>query len=211
MTPPLVAFDFDGTLAEAEMIDELAVEAGVGDEVAAITDRAMRGELSYPTSLRERVDRLSGLDVSSFTRAVDGIELRSEAPSVINTIRSAGVSVAVITGAFRRGVERILAADGVQVDMVLANELVMADGRLTGVVRGPLVEGTKDAAFERCVEQVGATPGDAVAVGDGANDIPMLAAAGLAIGIDPKPAVAEVCDHELDSLEPIPALSNITR
>lgn len=211
MTPPLVAFDFDSTLTEAELLVEVAGEAGVGSEVAAISERAMRGEVSYPESLRERVDLVRGLDVAAFTRAVDTIELRPSAPTVIRSLRDAGTSVAIITGAFRRGVERILAGHGVDVDMVIANELVMADGRLTGAVRGPLIEGTKDTALKRCASQVGTTPEAAAAVGDGANDIPMLRLAGTAIGVDPKPAVAEVCDHVIDDLEAVPPLVGLTR
>lgn len=211
MAPPLIAFDFDGTLTGDEMVVELAAEAGVREEVSAISERAMRGEVDYATSLRERVSKLDGLELPAVVRAFDRIELREDAADTIATCRAAGTTVAVITGAFRRGVERALAAGGVTADIVIANELVTVDGRLNGVVQGPLVDGTKDVALARCAEQVGCTPAEAVAVGDGANDIPMLRAAGTAIGVRPKPGVAEVCDHEVDTLRAVLPLAGVTR
>ncbi len=210
MAPPLVAFDFDGTLSDDEMIVELATEAGVREEVAAITERAMAGELSYGMSLRKRVAMLEGLELDDADRAFARIELRPQARSTIDRLRRAGVIVAVITGGFRRGLEYRFAEDGIVVDSVTANELVVREGALTGDVRGPLIEGAKDRALTKTARRFGCKTSDAVAVGDGANDIPMLTLAGLAIGFNPTSVVAEVCDHEVDSLEAILELLDIS-
>lgn len=183
----LVAFDFDGTLAESEMLDRIAARAGVGDEVAAITERAMRGELSYADSLRERARLVAGLPESAAAAVYDGVRLRDGAGDLVAKLRDGGVRVVVLTGGFKPGVAAAFDAAGVAADGVVGNRLVAADGELTGAVEGPLVEGTKDDALRDACEAAGITPAAAVAVGDGANDVPMLDAAGTAIGVDPKP------------------------
>lgn len=200
MEVPLVAFDFDGTLSGDEMIVELATEAGARHEVADITERAMAGDLSYAQSLRRRVSMLEGLDIDGFHRAIDRVTLRTGAKETINRLRDEGIYVAVLTGGFRRGIERRFGEDGVIVDTVVANELVIRDGELTGEVRGPLIEGAKDRALTNCARRIGHHASDAVAVGDGANDIPMLRLAGISVGFDPAPAVAKYCDHFIDSV-----------
>lgn len=200
MEPPLVAFDFDGTLSGDEMIVELATEAGVGDAVAAITERAMAGELSFAASLRKRVSMLEGLEMDDFERAIDRVQLRPGVKETIQTLREAGIYVAVLTGGFRRGIERRFTEDGVVVDTVVANELIVREGKLAGEVRGPLIEGAKDRALTNCARRIGYHASDCVAVGDGANDIPMLRLAGTAIGFDPEDAVAEYCDHYIESV-----------
>lgn len=210
MEVPLVAFDFDGTLSGDEMIVELAVEAGVGDEVEAITERAMAGDLSYAESLRERVGMLAGLEREGFHRALDRVQLRPETKATINRLREEGIYVAVLTGGFRRGIERCFAKDGVIVDTVVANELVIRDDRLTGAVRGPLIEGAKDRALTNVARRLGHHAADSVAVGDGANDIPMLRLAGIAVGFDPAPAVVEYCDFKIDTLDEILPIVGLT-
>jgi len=196
----LVAFDFDGTLADSEMLDRVAARAGVGDEVAAITERAMRGELSYAESLRERASLVAGLPEAEAADVYEGVRLRDGAGDVIAALRDAGVTVVVLTGGFGPGVDAALDAAGVGVDDVLANHLAVADGELAGEVGGPLVEGTKDDALRAACETFGVAVADAVAVGDGANDVPMLDAAGYAVGFDPKPGVDEHCDESVASM-----------
>ena len=196
----LVAFDFDGTLADSEMLDRIAARAGVGDEVAAITERAMRGDLSYAESLRERASLVAGLPEVDADEVYGGVRLRGGAGDVIGSLRDAGVTVVVLTGGFGPGVEAALDAAGVEVDDVVANRLPVADGELSGEVDGPLVEGTKDDALRAACEEFGVTVADAVAVGDGANDVPMLDAAGYAVGFDPKPGVEEHCETSVGSM-----------
>ncbi|SEW15648.1 phosphoserine phosphatase SerB [Halobacterium jilantaiense] len=202
----LVAFDFDGTLADSEMLDRIAARAGVGDEVAEITERAMRGELSYAESLRERASLVAGLPEADAVEVYGGVRLRDGAGDVIELLRDAGVTVVVLTGGFGPGVEAALGAAGVDVDDVVANHLVVADGELSGAVGGPLVEGTKDDALAAACESFRVDVNDAIAVGDGANDVPMLDAAGYAVGFDPKPGVGDHCDVSVASM---PALAEL--
>ena len=202
----LVAFDFDGTLSDSEMTVLLGEQAGVADEIADITQLAMNDELSYAESLRARAELLAGLPEADVAAALDRVELRSGAADVVAALRAADHRVAVLTGGFERGVERALSAAGVDadVDAVVANRLPSRDGALTGGVEGPLVEGTKDDALEELAADLGVD--ETVAVGDGANDLPMLEVAGLAVGYEPKPAVEPLCDVVVDSMADLRAL-----
>ncbi|MFB6127311.1 MAG: phosphoserine phosphatase SerB [Halolamina sp.] len=196
----IVAFDFDGTLSDSEMTVLLGERAGVADEMADITERAMNDELSYAESLRTRAELLSKLDDEEAAAAFGAVELRPGAAAVIARLRTAGHRVVVLTGGFERGVAAALDRAGVAVDEIVANRLPVADGRLTGEVEGPLVEGTKDDQLDRLAAEADAATDRTVAVGDGANDLPMLEAAGLAVGYEPKPAVAPACDVEVASM-----------
>ncbi len=196
----LVAFDFDGTLSDSEMTVLLAERAGVADEVAAITERAMNDEIGYAESLRQRADLLAGLPDDAVDAALDGVALRTGAADLLADLRAAGHHVAILTGGFERGVERALADADVAVDTVVANRLPMARGELTGDVAGPLVEGTKDDALAELARDLDVAMADTVAVGDGANDLPMLEVAGLAVGYDPKTAVAAAVEHRVDDM-----------
>ncbi|MFB6146103.1 MAG: phosphoserine phosphatase SerB [Halobacteriaceae archaeon] len=196
----LVAFDFDGTLSDDEMIVALAEAAGVADQVAAVTEQAMRGELSYAESLRERASLLAGLSTEAAAAAYDGTTLRPDAPRLLDGLQDAGATTAILTGGFEPGVEAALDEAGVSVDAVVANRLPTADGALTGAVEGPLIEGTKDEALRTVAAEAGVDPDDAIAVGDGANDRPMLEAAGLEIGFRPKPGVGKACDTTVTSM-----------
>jgi phosphoserine phosphatase len=196
----LVAFDFDGTLSDSEMTVLLGEQCGVAAEMERITERAMNDEIEYATSLRERCALLEGLPIQNATAAFDEVVLRAGAGDVLRTLDDAGVHTAILTGGFERGVEAALDKADASVDDVVANRLPVADGALTGAVAGPLIEGTKDDALADLADRVGVDLAETVAVGDGANDLPMLEVAGLAVGFDPKPAVAPSCDTIVDSM-----------
>jgi phosphoserine phosphatase len=202
----LVAFDFDGTLSDSEMTVLLGERCGVADQMAAITERAMNDEIDYATSLRERAALLEGLSEAEAAAAFDTVELREGSAALIDDLRAAGHTVAVLTGGFERGVEAALARAGTTVDFVVANRLPTANRALTGAVEGPLVEGTKDDELARLSTDLGVPMADTVAVGDGANDRPMLEVAGLAVGFAPKPAVAPACDETVTSMAELAAL-----
>jgi len=196
----LIAFDFDGTLSDSEMTVLLGEQCGVAAEMEAITERAMNDEIDYATSLRERAALLDGLVEADAAAAWNRVALRDGAAAVIDALREEGHAVAVLTGGFETGVETALDAAGTAVDRVVANRLPTEEGALTGAVEGPLVEGTKDDALEALAAECGVETAETVAVGDGANDLPMLDAAGLAVGFDPKPAVEPACDTVVTSM-----------
>lgn len=202
----LIAFDFDGTLSDSEMTVLLGARKGVADQMADITERAMNDEISYAESLRERAGLLEGLDESAVRDAFDEVMLRPGAADVIRALNEGGHTTAILTGGFAAGVEAALEAEDVVVDHLVANRLPLDDGVLTGEVEGPLIEGTKDDALRNLAETVDVGLEDTVAVGDGANDVPMLDVAGLAIGFEPKPAVAPRCDVEVSTMEGLQTL-----
>jgi phosphoserine phosphatase len=197
----LVAFDFDGTLSDSEMTVLLGAQCGVADEMEAITERAMNDEIEYAESLRERVGLLDGLPADAVETAFEAVELRAGTADVIRALNDAGVVTAIVTGGFGRGVESALARNDLPVDTIVANQLVFADGELTGEVEGPLVEGEKDDALRAVAANAGVALDETVAVGDGANDLPMLRAAGFAVGCEPKPAVEPHCEEVVGSMD----------
>ncbi len=207
MTETIVAFDFDGTLSDSEMTVLLGERCGVADEMAAITERAMNDEIGYAESLRSRAALLEGLPREEVEAAYDTVRLRRGAPALIERLRASGVTTAILTGGFERGVAAALEREGVDVDHIVANRLPFdgAGEALTGEAAGPLIEGTKDDALEALTSELGLALEDAVAVGDGANDLPMLRVAGLAIGFEPKPAVAPHCDVVVDTMAAVGA------
>lgn len=196
----LIGFDFDGTLSDSEMTELLGRRMGVEDEMAEITARAMNDEIGYADSLRRRAALLEGLDVDRAEDAYDEVELRPGAAAVVDRLRRSGAFVAILTGGFESGVERALASAGVEVDAIVANRLPAEDGQLTGEVEGPLVEGTKDDALAGLAADLELDLEETIAVGDGANDLPMLEVAGLSIGYLPKPAVRPACDVVVTSM-----------
>jgi phosphoserine phosphatase len=197
----VVAFDFDGTLSDSEMTVLLGNQCGVADEMAEITERAMNDELEYAESLRQRCALLDGLDDEKAQAAFEEVRLRPGAADLIRSLREAGVYVAILTGGFERGVAAALEREGVAVDAIVANRLPVADGALTGDVAGPLIEGTKDDALEVLAAVVGESIEDTIAVGDGANDLPMLEIAGFAVGFEPKPNVAPACESIVETMD----------
>jgi phosphoserine phosphatase len=196
----LIAFDFDGTLSDSEMTVLLGEEAGVADEIDEITERAMNDELSYAESLYARAELLDGLPESQVEAAFDRVQLRPGAADVIEALDEAGHHVAILTGGFDDGVAAALEREGVSVDTIVANSLPIRNEKLTGEAEGPLIEGTKDTALEELAAEVGVEMDETVAIGDGANDLPMLEVAGLAIGYEPKPAVGPHCDVIVESM-----------
>jgi len=196
----LIAFDFDGTLSDSEMTVLLGEQLGVADEMANITERAMNDKLSYAESLRSRAELLTGLSEADADDAYSEVVLRPDAASVIDRLREAGHTVAIFTGGFERGVAHALGDAGTEVDHIVANALPIEDGELTGEVTGPLIEGTKDDQLEALAADLGVDMGETVAVGDGANDLPMLEVAGLAVGFEPKPAVEPSCDDVVSTM-----------
>ena len=196
----LVAFDFDGTLSDSEMTVLLGDRCGVADEMDEITERAMNDEIAYAESLRSRAALLEGLSEPEARAAYDEVVLREGAADVIESLTGAGATVAILTGGFERGVAAALEREGVSVDEIVANRLPIEDGELTGSVEGPLIEGTKDDALAELAEREGVAMAETIAVGDGANDLPMLEVAGLAVGFDPKPAVEPACDEVVTSM-----------
>jgi phosphoserine phosphatase len=196
----LVAFDFDGTLSDSEMTVLLGEEYGVADEMVDITNRAMNDQIGYAESLRQRAALLDGLPDEAAERAFERVELREGAADVIRALNDAGVTTAIFTGGFERGVAKALEREGASVDAIVANSLPVEDGHLTGGVEGDLIEGTKDDALESYAEEHDVDMVDTVAVGDGANDLPMLKVAGLAVGFEPKPPVEPHCDVSVETM-----------
>lgn len=184
----LVVMDVDSTLIADEVIELLADEAGCRAEVEAVTTAAMAGELDFETSLRERVRRLAGLDVAALDRAAARIRLTQGARTFVSTLQRMGFSVAVVSGGFTAFTDRLKADLGL--DHAYANTLEIVDGRLTGEVVGPVVDRARKAELLREIAAAeGILPSQAVAIGDGANDLDMLAASGLGIAFNAKPAV----------------------
>ncbi|MEF8776359.1 MAG: phosphoserine phosphatase SerB [Haloarculaceae archaeon] len=196
----LLAFDFDGTLSDSEMTVLLGEQCGAADRMSEITERAMNDEIGYAESLRQRCALLQGLPLTAAEEAFDRVALRPGAGAILGDLEAAGVETAILTGGFDRGVRAALATEGVGVDELVANRLPAADGDLTGEIEGPLVEGTKDDPLANLAEARDIPLAETVAVGDGANDLPMLEVAGLAVGFDPKPAVEPACDVVVETM-----------
>ncbi len=185
----LLVSDMDSTLISIECVDEIADFAGVKSEVARITEAAMRGDLDFQGALCERVRLLAGLPETVLGRVwEERLRLNPGAVALIDTARRRGVKTAVVSGGFTFFTERLKARLGL--DFALANRLEVKDGKLTGEVLGEIVDGRVKARFlrETC-ERLGIEPKQAVAVGDGANDLPMMMEAGLGVAYHAKPKV----------------------
>ncbi len=196
----LVVLDVDSTLIEDEAIELHAAEAGSLDEVAAVTDRAMRGELDFAESLRSRVATLAGLPSSVHATVGARIRVTPGAERMIQGLHEAGHVVAVVSGGFHELLDPL--AERLGLDLWRANRLETAEGRLTGCVAGPVVDAAaKRDAVEEWSRELGIPLARVVAVGDGANDLEMMAVAGLSVAFDAKPAVrrrADVCVDRRD-------------
>lgn len=195
----LVVFDMDSTLIEAEVIDELAIEAGVGEEVAAITERAMCGELDFGESFRARVALLKGLDASVLEKVAARLTITEGAEKLISTLKCLGYRTAILSGGFTYFGEYLQKKLGI--DEVHANLLEIEDGKVTGRVVGQVVDGERKAQLlQEIATKEGINLEQAIAVGDGANDLPMLGLAGLGIAFRAKPLVRENARHALSTL-----------
>ena len=193
----LIVMDIDSTLINEEVIDLLGEEAGVGGRVAQITERAMRGELDFKQALEERVGLLTGLDKSVFDRTFARVTFTPGALELVEAAHTRGWKVGVVSGGFHEVADRIVAAAGI--DYCLANRLEVVDGRLTGRLAAEIV--TKERKLEALrtwAAELGLSMSQIVAMGDGANDIPMIQAAGTGIAFCAKPKTQAAAPHHID-------------
>ncbi len=195
----LVCFDMDSTLIQTEVIDELAREAGVVDQVSAITEAAMAGELDFSESFRKRMALLEGLDESVLRGIAERLPITEGAERLIRNLKRFGYKVAILSGGFTYFAEYLQRKLGI--DYIFANQLDIRQGKLTGVVKGEIVDGRRKATLLRqLAAQEGISLEQVIAVGDGANDLPMLSIAGLGIAFHAKPVVKEQAQHSITTL-----------
>ncbi|MDY0269441.1 phosphoserine phosphatase SerB [Trichloromonas sp.] len=193
----LVVLDMDSTLIQIEVIDELARVAGVGEQVAEITERAMNGELDFPGALRERVALLKGLKAEALEQVYRNIPLTPGARNLVTILKRLGFKTAVISGGFQFFTDRLKADLGL--DYAYANGLEIVDGIVTGEVAGTIVDGARKAQLlEEIAGKEGITLDQTIAIGDGANDLPMLGRAGLGIAFNAKARVREQADFHIN-------------
>ena len=192
----LACFDMDSTLIEAEVIDLLAEAAGVGPEVARITERAMAGELDFNDSFRERLAMLKGLDESVLEGIAERLVLTEGAQALIKTLKAQGYKTAILSGGFSYFAQYLQKKLGI--DYVYANELEIINGKVTGQVSGDIINGQRKAdLLKQIAAKENLSLDQVVAVGDGANDLPMLGAAGLGIAFRAKPLVKQKAQQSI--------------
>ena len=195
----LVVFDMDSTLIDAEVIDELAKEAGVGDQVAAITEAAMQGKLDFKQSFRQRLELLEGLSVDVLQKVAQRLQLNEGAEHLIKTLKQLGYKTAIVSGGFTYFAEHLQFILGV--DYIYANELDTENGLVTGKVVGDVIDGQRKADLLReLAQREGLALEQVIAVGDGANDLPMLNIAGLGIAYQAKPLVKASAKQSISNL-----------
>jgi phosphoserine phosphatase len=195
----LFAFDMDSTLIEGEVIDELAKLAGVADEVVKVTESAMRGEIEFQQSFRLRVALLRGLKETTVRELLDTIPLVEGAEQLIGTLKMLGYKTAILSGGFNFFAQHLQRRLGI--DYVFANDLDIVDGVVSGEVRTPIVDGARKAELLRQIaRQENISLDQVVAVGDGANDLPMLGIAGMGIAFRAKPLVRQTASHAVSFL-----------
>lgn len=194
-----MVFDMDSTLITSEVIDELAIEAGAGEEVSAITEQAMRGEIDFNVSLQKRVATLKGLEESVLQKVAERLKLTEGAETLFYNLHNLGFKTAIISGGFTYFGKHL--QKKLNIDYVFANELEIVNGRMTGQVLGEIVNGKRKAEL---LEQIATTEKisleQTIAVGDGANDLPMLGKAGLGIAFRAKPIVKETAKQAISTL-----------
>ncbi|MBP8904903.1 MAG: phosphoserine phosphatase SerB [Paludibacteraceae bacterium] len=195
----LICFDMDSTLIKTEVIDELADRAGVGEEVRAITESAMRGEIDFTESFARRVALLKGLDVSVMKEIADNLPIMDGAERLMSVLKMCGYKIAILSGGFTYFGQFL--KKKFDMDYVYANELEVEDGKLTGRYLGDVVDGKRKAELLKLIAQVEKIQLEQViAVGDGANDLPMLSIAGLGIAFHAKPKVKEIARQSISTI-----------
>ena len=195
----LICFDMDSTLIQTECIDELAERAGVGEQVKAITERAMRGEIDFKESFTERVALLKGLDESVMKEIAENLPITEGVERLMFVLKHYGYKIAILSGGFTYFGEHLKRKFGI--DYVYANELEIEDGKLTGRYLGEIVDGKRKAELLRLLAQVEKVDiAQTIAVGDGANDLPMLSTAGLGIAFHAKPKVVENAEQSINTI-----------
>ncbi len=208
----IVLLDMDSTLIQEEVIDLIAEKFGVGDKVVAITDRAMRGEIDFSTSLKERVALLAGADISILNEVKNEITLTPGARTLIRTLHRLGHKVGVVSGGFLDVIEPLL--NELNIDYYRANKLEVKEGKLTGAITGAIIDREAKAnALRDFADKEGVGLAQTIAIGDGANDLGMLEIAGLGIAFNAKPAVRAAADSSINSpyLDSVLYLMGITR
>ena len=188
----LVVFDLDNVIIDGEAIDEIGKLANVEEDIAAITEKAMQGEIDFETAIKDRVQLLEGTSIEDIEKVADDLPLMPGACKTVKCLKDKDVDVAIISGSFDVVADKI--KDKLGVDTVYTNSFTVEDGKLTGEVTGPLVSGTKLDVLKDHVEEAGITLDEVVAVGDGANDISMIESAGCGIAFNAKDSVKEIAD-----------------
>lgn len=195
----LICFDMDSTLIETEVIDELAMRAGVGDQVKAITERAMRGEIDFKESFKERVAQLKGLDESVMKDIAENLPITEGVERLMYVLKRYGYKIAILSGGFTYFGNYLKEKFGI--DYVYANQLEIVDGKLTGKYLGDIVDGKRKAELLQLIAQVEKVDiAQTIAVGDGANDLPMLSVAGLGIAFHAKPKVVANARQSINTI-----------
>ena len=195
----LICFDMDSTLIETEVIDELAIRAGVGDQVKAITEAAMRGEIDFCESFRQRCALLKGLDVSVMQEIAENLPITEGVDRLMRILKKVGFKIAILSGGFTYFGNFL--KQKYNIDYVYANELEIENGKLTGNHVGDIVDGKRKAELLRLIAQVEKVDiAQTIAVGDGANDLPMLGVAGLGIAFHAKPKVVANAKQSINTI-----------
>ena len=195
----LICFDMDSTLIETEVIDELAIRAGVGDQVKAITEAAMRGEIDFCESFRQRCALLKGLDVSVMQEIAENLPITEGVDRLMRILKKVGFKIAILSGGFTYFGNYL--KQKYNIDYVYANELEVENGKLTGRHVGDIVDGKRKAELLRLIAQVeNVDIRQTVAVGDGANDLPMISIAGLGIAFHAKPKVKATAKQSISTI-----------